>query len=110
MKRLTSTTILLLLFSMIILSGCVSAPFVPPLGVAYTDITSPLDTDLTDTRLGSKVGRATASSILGLFAQGDAGIDAAAGYGNINTINHVDYAYKNILGIYQETTVIVYGD
>ena len=110
MKKNASMIRLLLLFSAIILSGCVSAPFVPPLGVAYTDIRSPLDTDLSDTNLGSKVGQATASSILGLFAQGDASIATAAEYGDISMIKHVDYAYKNILGIYQETTVIVYGD
>ena len=56
MKKNASTISLLLLFSAIILSGCVSAPFGSPLGVLYTDIKSPLDTDLSNTNLGTKVG------------------------------------------------------
>ena len=110
MKKVLITKLIILMTSLIIFSGCVSAPFVPPLGVAYTNIKSPLDTDLGETQLGSKVGEATTTSILGLFAYGDASIDTAANYGNISKINHVDYVYKNILGILQETTVVVYGD
>ena len=47
-------------------------------GCIYMNVVQPLDTDLEETRLGSKVGKAEAQAILGLFAWGDAGTQAAA--------------------------------
>ena len=60
--------------------------------------------------MGPKKGEATAKTILGLVATGDCSIAAAARNGKLKTINHIDYKYKNILGIVQETTVVVYGE
>ena len=105
LSLLTIST-LFITFSM----GCVSAPFVPPIGTAYTNIAAPLSTDYSETDLGSKSGIASRTCFVGLLAFGDSSVEAAAAAGGITKVNHVDYLYKNILGIYQETSVVVYGD
>ena len=89
-------------------TGCISAPFTPPMGL-YSEVSAPLSTEGA-IDIGSKTGEATAKTILGLVATGDCSIATAAKNGKLTTINHVDYKYKNILGIVQETTVIVYGE
>ena len=93
-----------------LLAGCMVAPVMPPSGMIYTGTTAPLDLDLNNTDLGTKHGRADASSILGLFAWGNAGVSAAAQAGGITKIKHADYEQMNVLGIYQRYTTIVYGD
>lgn len=92
----------------IITTGCVSAPFEPPMGI-YSDVTAPLSTEGM-IAVGSKSGEASARTILGLVATGDCSIAAAARNGGLKQITHVDYKYKNILGIVQKTTVVVYGE
>ncbi len=80
-------------------------------GCLYVHIKSPLDTDLNQTKLGSKVGTASWQSILWAVAWGDAGTQAAATQGNITTINHADEEVLQILyGVYLKRTTIVYGD
>lgn len=96
--------------SAVCMTGCVKAPFTPPMG-AYTNIQAPLDLDYDATKIkGTKTGESTATCILGLVALGDASTQEAAKNGGLKTINHADYEYKNILGIYQETKVKVYGE
>ena len=80
-------------------------------GCIYAHVKTFLDTDLDRTKLGNKVGEATAKQVLGLFAWGDASTQAAAAHGGITTINHADEEYFAILGIvYSSWTTIVYGD
>lgn len=80
-------------------------------GCAYMNVKVPLDTDLNQTVLGQKTGKASAQSVLWLFAWGDAGTKAAAENGGITTINHMDEQIKMYLfGLYTKKTVIVYGD
>lgn len=86
------------------------APVMPPMGLLYADIKAPMDIDVDRTELGTKVGRATSKSILGLFATDDASIAAAARNGGITEILHVDYEFKNVLMIFQEFTTVVYGN
>lgn len=72
---------------------------------------SPLDTNLESTDLGSKTGTSEASSVLGLFAWGDAGTQAAAKDGGIKIIEHADQEHFSILGIvYARYRTVVYGD
>jgi len=93
-----------------LLTGCLTAPFVPPPGAAFTQFSAPLDVDFQNTDLaGMKKGTSEAISILGLFAFGDASSKAAAESAQISKIVHADYDYFNILGVFQKTTVIVYG-
>lgn len=96
-----------------LLAGCAAmgqAPVVPPQGLGFTDYSAPLDIDCDKTQLGTKRGEASTSSILALIATGDASIQAAARNGQINTINHVDYRFLSILGLYTKFTTVVYGD
>ena len=59
--------------------------------------------------LGSKEGRACAQSILGLVAQGDASIKAAAAEGGITKVSSVDHYTRNMLGVIGEYCTIVRG-
>lgn len=101
-----------LLAALLLTTGCAfySAPVVPALGWAYTNTQAPLDVDYDQTQLGSKTGRASVSSVLGLFAWGDASTTAAARDGGITTIRHADYEYLNVLGVYTTFTTVVRGD
>jgi len=92
------------------LTGCVRAPFVPPQGVGFSQTTAPLDLDYDNTQLaGTKQGTASVMNILGLISVGDASSKTAAENGGISTIVHADYQHFNVLGVFQQTTVIVYG-
>ena len=80
-------------------------------GCIVVDVKAPLDTDLNQTQLGDKVGRAHMQSVLGLVAWGDAGTQAAAEEGGLTTINHADLEVFSILGgLYYKQTTVVYGD
>ena len=89
-------------------SGCLSAPFEPPVGLVSI-IKAPLSTEGT-WEMGSKSGEASSISILGLAALGDCSVSTAAAAGGISKVNHVDYEYRNYVGVYQKATVIVYGE
>ena len=80
----------------------------PVTGFLYQSTKGPITA--TSNNLGSKVGRAEATSILGWIATGDASIQAAAKSAGIKKISHVDYEGSNILGIYAKHTTIVYGE
>jgi hypothetical protein len=58
---------------------------------------------------GSAHGEACATSILGIFASGDASIDAAKKSGNIAQVTVIDHSANNILGLYAKYCTIVYG-
>ncbi len=92
-----------LLFTMVVavvLQGCL-----------YSKIQRPLDTDFENTTLGTKIGISDATSILWLFAWGDAGTKAAADNGGITTIKHADSKSTIILfGLYAHVETVVYGD
>jgi hypothetical protein len=80
-------------------------------GCIYMNVTTPLDTDLDRTELGSKVGKSSARSVLWLFAWGDAGTQAAAEDGDIQILRHADQeTLLVLLGIYARTRTVVYGD
>jgi hypothetical protein len=77
----------------------------------YMNVKQPLDTDLHETQLGTKVGKSEAQVILGLVAWGDAGTQAAARNGGITTLKHMDQERFSILGLlYARFRTIVYGD
>ena len=78
---------------------------------AYVDVKVPLDTDVSNTVLGKKEGRAKSKSILWLFAWGDAGTRKASENGDITTITHLDVRYFSLLfGLYAERETIAYGE
>jgi hypothetical protein len=94
----------------IVLSGCSAYSIAPVTGFAYTEVYGPVSATSNDLPSSPKMGTATCTSILGLIARGDASINAAMKDGGITKIHHVDFASKNILGLYAEFTVIVYGE
>ena len=80
-------------------------------GCIYMNVTLPLDTDLHETRLGSKVGKSESQSVLWLVAWGDAGTQAAARNGGITTLTHADSEVYSVLGfVYTRYRTVVYGD
>ena len=89
-------------------AGCLSAPFQPPSGVVSVT-KAPLSTE-GNWNVGLKKGEASSFSVLGLYASGDCSIATAARNGGLKKIGHVDYAYVNVIGIWQKATVIVYGE
>ncbi|MDR2845606.1 MAG: TRL-like family protein [Puniceicoccales bacterium] len=92
------------LAALALMAGCATPEH---FGVLISDTTHPRQ--VTTNPIGSKVGKATLKNVLG-FAQGDAGIAAAAKNGGITKIGAVDVHVKNTLGLVSETTTIVYGE
>ena len=66
-----------------------------PIGLLYTNVTGPLNAESDGAAV--KVGRARATSVLGLVAIGDARIDAAANAAGISEIHHADFEYNTDL-------------
>lgn len=99
---------LIVAFPLALLAGCLSAPFQPPAGVVSVT-RAPLSTE-GNWNVGSRRGEASSTSVLGLYATGDCSIGAAAHNGNLKKVDHVDYEYLNIIGIWQKATVIAYGE
>lgn len=100
MKRRLKRVLLVTLVLLSAATGCV-----------YMNVRIPLDTDLKDTELGSKVGKADTHAVLGLVAWGDSGMQAAAKDGDIQILRHADAEYLVVLGIlYARQRTVVYGD
>ena len=108
MKRLLA--IVLLAGCLLSLNACLVAPVVPPIGMVFSDLKAPLDIDYDKTAVSGKQGVSESTSILGLVALGDASASAAAEQGHIKIINHADYEYYNVLGVYQRYRTVVYGE
>lgn len=94
--------------SSLALAGCLSAPFKPPVGMVSV-VQAPLSTDGNWTIYQNR-GESSSYCVLGIAAVGDCSVSAAAKNGGIKKVGHVDYEYKNILGIWQEVKVVVYGE
>ncbi|MCX7048280.1 MAG: TRL-like family protein [Candidatus Sumerlaeota bacterium] len=90
--------------------GCLRAPVMPPVGLIYNEYMAPLSYEGKGLPLGSKSGTASTESILGLVAWGDASLKTAAANGRLTKINHVDYEYLNVIGVYQHYTTVAYGE
>jgi len=108
MRNIVIFLLPILLFP-VILTGCGAMAASPVTGFLYTEVKGPVTATGIDTS-SSKVGTATCTSLLGLIATGDASIETAAKSAGITKIHHVDYQSKNILGLYAEFTVTVYGE
>jgi len=90
-----------------LMAGCATNQ---PLGIVYTDLNLPGQAVAQGDISYTKTGTAKATSVLGLVASGDASQRAAIRNGQITKVKYVDYAVRNILGVYGEYTVTVYGD
>lgn len=90
-----------------LLSGCMGANGLSPVGVGLiTDVKGPI---MATESTGDKTGTACATSIIGLFVEGDASISAAKAAGGISSVSSADYHTKGIYPFYGETCVIVSG-
>ncbi len=77
----------------------------------YTDIKFPLDRDVWETKIGTKVGRSSNHSILWLVAWGNGGVKEAAKNGDLKVVNHLDMQVESYLfGVYTRIDTIAYGD
>ena len=92
-------------------SGLVLALSLLVPGCIYGDFSHPLDIDVNNTELGSKVGEASVESVLWLVMWGDSGTQAAAKNGGIKVIKHMDqHTFYVLGGLFYKNTTIVYGD
>ncbi|MEW6744652.1 MAG: TRL-like family protein [Planctomycetota bacterium] len=96
----------LALIGLILCTGCAMVA-TPVAGFLYMDVKGPITA--TENTAGDKVGEATATTILGWVATGDASIDTAASNGGISEIKTVDHHSWQILGIYGKFTTRVTG-
>lgn len=88
------------------LTGCAMAQS-PVTGFVYSDVQSP--GFATEAYGGVARGEACATSILGIYASGDASIDAAKKNGEIAQVVAVDHSAKSIIGFWAKYCTIVYG-
>ncbi len=108
MQRLTAMAAVFA--ALLILSGCYHAPVKPPIGLIYTNTASTIDTDAQGEAVSMKKGMAKTECVLGCVAWGDSSVKAATDSAGINRIDHIDYEFKNIIGVYQKFTTVVYGE
>ena len=99
-----------LLLSTMYLTGCGAYAVSPVSGFLHTDVKGPVMATSNTISDGYASGSASATSILGLIAKGDASIETAARNGGITKIYFVDHSSENILGIFATYTVTVYGE
>jgi len=100
MKYFVSIALMMMVISLLFLSGC-----------AYVNVKTPYDKDLNRTTLGPKMGVAQAQSVLWLFAWGDVSYATAAKNGGITTMTHSDQeVYTVLFGLYSRWKVVVYGE
>lgn len=91
------------LVCLLVLGGCQSVAS-PVAGIWIQDVSFPLDAGTT--RVGTKEGKACATSYVGVFARGDASIKAAAANGGITQIDTVEATVQNFIVIGHFCTVV----
>jgi len=96
-KIITMTSLVAL---MLCSSGCIYANFRVPMSTEFNDIDKV-----------EKSGESSSHSVAWLVAWGDAGLQAAAEEGDLQTLEYVDYEFMNVFfGIYMRRKTIVYGN
>lgn len=105
MKKLIVSASLLAIASFF--TGC-ATPY--PVGGLVTEVQLPVLATNNVIDLDGKKGVSTCKSYFSLIALGDASIQEAADEGGITKITHVDWSVTNVLGVYGEYTVTVYGE
>jgi len=93
-------------FCLFNLTGCMGVAS-PVAGWVYTD--AQFGDEAENGAAATKTGKACATSILTMFATGDASVETAKANGGITQVAVVDHSAKNILGIWGEFCTIVKG-
>ena len=110
-QQVSSLVVLsVLLLSAVYLRGCAARAASPVTGFLHTDVKGPVMATSNTIEDGYASGSASATSILGLIAKGDASIETAARNGGITKIYFVDHSSENVLGIFATYTTTVYGE
>jgi len=111
-----------LLAGAFLLAGCTGAQFIqapvqPPIGWVYAHYKAPLETNYTGADFGTKKGSAKIQYLQVPFwprnidvTWAEAAIRDAAEDGGITTVKGADYEFLQVLGMYAELSVHVYGD
>ena len=100
----------LTLFVVFSVMGCSLPSHAPVMGVWSTSVSAPLAVGSGMNKPDLKVGTASATSVLGLFASGNASIRAACQSAGIQKIHYVDYHNRSFFGLFTTYTVYVYGE
>jgi hypothetical protein len=97
----------------ILLSGCVSSPSSPVVGMMLTNTTHSgfgsggiIDSNIK----ANKFGKSTCVSIMSSFAFGDCSINAAKKNGDITKVNSIEYISTNLFYFFSSYTTIVKGE
>jgi len=114
MKSLQTLGFLLFLMLALLAGGCAAyrTPVMPPNGLLFSNVKAPTSTEFYQTtKVPTKTGESSSYSVLGLFAFGDASIQAAAEKGQLSSIHFVDYDYLSVLfGVYTRFTTVANGE
>jgi hypothetical protein len=86
-----------------------------PIGIIYNGTTAPSLLNEVEAgganKASTKSGSACASSVLGVAAFGDAGLDAAKKQGGLTTVNSVEYeATGYVFGVYTQVCTVAHGN
>ena len=100
----------LTLFVVFSVTGCAAYVQAPVTGVLSTNVSGALGVGSGIHKPHLKVGTASVTSFLGLFATGDASIRTACQNGGIQQIHYIDYRAENSLGLFAKYTIYVYGE
>jgi len=106
MKKRAAYLVIIIIGTMFLTSCAV------PYGLFYNDTSAPairVQAPL-NSEGHSKVGTGVIKCYLGLISTGDISVETAMKNGNITKIHHIDLKAKNILGLYTEMTIYVYGE
>ncbi len=106
MKRLILITFACAGLSLL-MSGCATTGDFSPNGYAW--IRTDKGPGSATFALGDNEGKACAENYLGIYATGDASIQAAKKNGGIKRVATVDYTFTNIIGVYGKVCTIVHG-
>ncbi len=90
-------------------TGCASTGAMSATGAALVTITKE-GGEATAANGATKHGEACSQNILGIAATGDSSIEAAKQRAGITQVTNVDRDYLNILFLYGQTCVHVYGN
>lgn len=113
-------TISIILLALALSMGCgrFRAPVIPPQGLLFSSVKAPVSINFDNTPAGRQLSRVSQSStyyfrdfiITGMdFSWGSVGINEIARKGGLSQVYFADYEYLNILGIYAQFTINVYG-
>jgi hypothetical protein len=111
---------LLLLLIVMVMSGCgrYTTSVIPPQGFLFTHIKAPLTSEFDNTPAGLRHSRVSQSSTYYLrdfiftgldIAWGDVSIEYLQRTSGMKQIYFADYEYLNVLGIYAQFTINLYG-